>query len=185
MAKTFMAVNSALWMLKLKWESSSIAKKFTASKKSSKELDNLASSNSTFNFPDKPKNISKNLYMGKIHISDDLRSKLNNVLSFKQSDIQKSTSPPVAPAPNWNNNLEHKKPPPPPPPPPNLQSQPIQQPQQSQQQYSSFEKQQLKKKKKKNKKINYYRYSKLVFITSVVAGIGLTFGLKIGNFIFY
>jgi len=122
--------------------------------------------------------------MGKIHISDDLRSKLNNVLSFKQSDINQS-SPPVAPAPKWNNNLEHKKPPPPPPPPPPNAPQPQSIPQSKQESTSSFEKTQPKKKKKKTKKFNYYKYSKLVFITSVVAGIGLTFGLKIGNIIFY
>jgi hypothetical protein len=40
-------------------------------------------------------------------------------------------------------------------------------------------------KKKKKDKIKYYKITKIVFISSVVAGIGMTLGLKIANFLFF
>jgi hypothetical protein len=42
----------------------------------------------------------------------------------------------------------------------------------------------LKPKKKKDK-IKYYKITKIVFISSVVAGIGMTLGLKIANILFF
>lgn len=122
--------------------------------------------------------------MGKIHISDDLRNKLDSVLSVKKSDINSSSSP-VGPAPRWNNpNLESNKHPPPPPPPPPQNNTTPPPPQQSTPIPDTTPTNSKKKKKKKNK-FSYLEYSKIVFITSVIAGVGITFGVKIGNIIFY
>jgi hypothetical protein len=41
------------------------------------------------------------------------------------------------------------------------------------------------KNKKKKDKIKYYKITKIVFLSSFVAGIGLTLGLKIANILFY
>lgn len=120
--------------------------------------------------------------MGKIDISEDLRNKLNKVLSYKSVDIGDT---PVGPAPSW-------KPPVPKPP-----EQPPQQPleQHSSQQHQQPHQQQppqlppqqyynIKPKKKKDK-IKYYKITKIVFLSSVVAGIGMTLGFKIANILFF
>ena len=118
--------------------------------------------------------------MGKIEISDDLRNKLDKVLSYKSVDIGDTA---VGPAPSW-------KPPHPPAPPPQPPPQPHQQPHQQpppqptpqppQYYYSKSE-----KNKKKKDKIKYYKITKVVFLSSLVAGIGLTLGLKIANILFF
>jgi hypothetical protein len=41
------------------------------------------------------------------------------------------------------------------------------------------------KAKKKKDKIKYYKITKVVFLSSVVAGIGMTLGLKIANILFF
>jgi hypothetical protein len=41
------------------------------------------------------------------------------------------------------------------------------------------------KKKKKKEKIKYYKITKIIFLSSVVAGIGVTLGLKIANILFF
>ena len=102
--------------------------------------------------------------MGKIEISEDLRNKLNKVLSYKSIDIGDTA---VGPAPSWK--------------PPNY-SQPQVQPQV--QPLPSYYVKSEKNKKKKDK-IKYYKITKIVFLSSFVAGIGLTLGLKIANILFY
>ena len=113
--------------------------------------------------------------MGKIEISEDLRNKLNKVLSYKSTDIGDTA---VGPAPSWK--------------PPNY-SQPQVQPQvQPQEPKLNMPSQPLpynylrsEKNKKKKNKIKYYKITKIVFLSSFVAGIGLTLGLKIANILFY
>ena len=132
--------------------------------------------------------------MGKIEISDDLRNKLNKVLSYKSVDIGVTA---VGPAPSW------KPPPPQPqqmpqqmPQQPQPQPQPQQMPQQPQPQQMPQQPQpqqmppqyyyvKPEKNKKKKDKIKYYKITKVVFLSSVVAGIGLTLGLKIANILFF
>jgi hypothetical protein len=129
--------------------------------------------------------------MGKIDISEDLRNKLNKVLSYKSADI---VDTPVGPAPSWKPHPPQpppQLPPQPPPqlptqpptqPPPQLSPQPAPQPAPQQPQYYK-----VKHDKNKNKKdkIKYYKITKVVFLSSVVAGIGLTLGLKIANILFF
>ena len=100
--------------------------------------------------------------MGKIKISEDLRNKLNKVLSYKSTDIGDI---PVGPAQSWKPTLYHAQPP---------------QPHQPPQYYVKYD-----KNKKKKDKIKYYKITKVVFISSVVAAIGVTLGLKIANFLFF
>ena len=130
--------------------------------------------------------------MGKIEITEDLRNKLNKVLSYKSEDIGDTA---VGPAPKWK-----PPPPPPPPPPPEVQSpqmryqaplpqpppQPPPQPLPNQQDYY-FIKSEAKfhKKNKKKDKMKYSKITKVVFLSSIVAGIGITLGLKIANILFF
>jgi hypothetical protein len=126
--------------------------------------------------------------MGKIEISDDLRNKLDKVLSYKSVDIGDTA---VGPAPSWKPPRPPARPPelpqlPPQQPPPQQPQpppqQPPQQPQQPQPQYYYVK---PEKNKKKKDKIKYYKITKVVFLSSVVAGIGLTLGLKIANILFF
>jgi len=121
--------------------------------------------------------------MGKIEISDDFRNKLDKVLSYKSVDMGDTA---VGPAPSW----KPPRPPAPPPPPPQLSPQspppqppvPPQSPPQQPPQYYYLK---PEKNKKKKDKIKYYKITKVVFLSSVVAGIGLTLGLKIANILFF
>ena len=123
--------------------------------------------------------------MGKIDISEDLRNKLNKVLSYKSADI---VDTPVGPAPSWKPHPPHPPPQLPPQPPtqpppqlsPQLSPQPAPQPAPQQPQYYK-----VKHYKNKKDKIKYYKITKVVFLSSVVAGIGLTLGLKIANILFF
>jgi hypothetical protein len=115
--------------------------------------------------------------MGKIEISDDLRNKLDKVLSYKSVDIGATA---VGPAPSWKPPRPPQQPPQQPPAPP--QQQPQQPPQQPPPQYYYVK---PEKNKKKKDKIKYYKISKVVFLSSVIAGIGLTLGLKIANILFF
>ena len=113
--------------------------------------------------------------MGKIQISDDLRNKLNKVLSDKSSDIEII---PVGPAPSWKPQQSHLHEPPQQPP-----QQPPQHPHQQPQQEFYY----VKSNKNKNKKdkIKYYKITKVVFLSSIIAGIGITLGIKIANILFF
>ena len=118
--------------------------------------------------------------MGKIEISEDLRNKLNKVLSYKSVDIGVTA---IGPAPSWK---PPQPPVPPQPPPPHQQPPPYQpQPPQSQQMPPQYYYVKPEKNKKKKDKIKYYKITKVVFLSSVVAGIGLTLGLKIANILFF
>jgi len=121
--------------------------------------------------------------MGKIDISEDLRNKLNKVLSYKSADI---VDTPVGPAPSWKPHPPqppHQLPPQPPhQPPPQL---PHQLPHQPPHQPPQYYKVKHDKNKKKKDKIKYYKITKVVFLSSVVAGIGVTLGLKIANILFF
>ena len=129
--------------------------------------------------------------MGKIEISDDLRNKLDKVLSYKSVDIGDTA---VGPAPSWKPPRPPARPPalpqlppqlPPPQqpqPPPHQPQPPPQQPQQPPPQYYYVK---PEKNKKKKDKIKYYKITKVVFLSSLVAGIGLTLGLKIANILFF
>ena len=137
--------------------------------------------------------------MGKIEISDDLRNKLDKVLSYKSVDIGDTA---VGPAPSWKPPRPPARPPalpqlppqlPPhqqPQPPPQQPLPPPQQPQPPPQQPHQQPPPQYyyvkpEKNKKKKDKIKYYKITKVVFLSSVVAGIGLTLGLKIANILFF
>ena len=118
--------------------------------------------------------------MGKIEISDDFRNKLDKVLSYKSVDMGDTA---VGPAPSWK---PPQPPVPPQPPPPHQQPPPYQpQPPQSQQMPPQYYYVKPEKNKKKKDKIKYYKITKVVFLSSVVAGIGLTLGLKIANILFF
>ena len=113
--------------------------------------------------------------MGKVHISEELRNKLDNVLGMKTGDIT-SNSPSVAPAPKWSTEKNNSPPPPPPRPPP-----PPAPPD------SPKIKTEPKQKPEKINPISYNEYiewGKIVFFTSVVGGIGLVLGVKMGTIIF-
>jgi hypothetical protein len=125
--------------------------------------------------------------MGKIEISDDLRNKLDKVLSYKSVDMGDTA---VGPAPSWKPPQPPAPPPPPPQPLPPPQQphqqpppQPLQQPHPTPPPQYYYVKSEKNKKKKNN--IKYYKISKVVFLSSVIAGIGLTLGLKIANILFF
>ena len=109
--------------------------------------------------------------MGKLNINNDLIKKLNNVLSIKQNDIQSTNS---GPAPKWTSTADTDPPSPklpPPPPPLPQQKQPQPQPQEP-----------------IETKIQVFINKNIIentFFLSIIAGIGLTLGFKIGEFIFY
>ena len=96
--------------------------------------------------------------MGKVHISEDLKNKLDKVFNFKplktfDNDI------PVGPAPKWQvespkiDNLPNKS--------PEIHS-------------SKYH-------------FNYlsFNYAGFIFFTSIISGIGISFGVKLGRIIFW
>ena len=141
--------------------------------------------------------------MGKIEISEDLRDKLNKVLSYKSEDIG---DVPVGPAPKWKPPqpqlqpplqqplqqppLQPQQPPQPPLQPqqpplqPPLQQPPLQPPLQPQYYFVKPEVKSNKKNKKKDK-MKYSKITKVVFLSSIVAGIGITLGIKIATILFF
>ena len=130
--------------------------------------------------------------MGKIEISDDLRNKLDKVLSYKSVDIGDTA---VGPAPSWKPPRPPAPPQPQPQHPPQHPPQPPPQPQPQQPPHlpqmspqhnpAKYYFVKPEKNKKKKDKIKYYKITKVVFLSSVVAGIGLTLGLKIANILFF
>jgi len=114
--------------------------------------------------------------MGKLKISDDLKNKLDSVLSIKSKDLDISNELAVGPAPKMviHEPRRHRSPSPllPPPPPPEFDD--------------DDEEIYVRKKKGINfENISYFELTKIVFITSVIGGIGLTLGIKFGKIIFY
>ena len=130
--------------------------------------------------------------MGKIEISDDLRNKLDKVLSYKSVDIGDTA---VGPAPSWKPPRPPAPPQPQPQHPPQHPPQPPPQPQPQQPPHlpqmspqhnpAKYYFVKPEKNKKKKDKIKYYKITKVVFLSSVIAGIGLTLGLKIANILFF
>jgi hypothetical protein len=140
--------------------------------------------------------------MGKIEITEDLRNKLDKVLSYKSVDIGDTA---VGPASTWKPpqqppqpqhqqppQPQHQQPPqpqhqqPPHQPPPPQYQQPPQQPPPPQYQHPlpNYINPIAKSHKKKNK-MKYDKITKVVFLSSVIAGIGITLGIKIANFLFF
>jgi len=144
--------------------------------------------------------------MGKIEITEDLRNKLDKVLSYKSVDISDTA---VGPASTWKPpqpqhqhppQPQHQNPPQPQhqhspqhPPQPQYQHQPqpqpkYQHPPQPQHQHQhplpNYINPTAKSHKKKNK-MKYDKITKVVFLSSVIAGIGITLGIKIANFLFF
>jgi len=100
--------------------------------------------------------------MGKIHISDDLKSKLNKVLSNRSPEDSINDSP-VIPSPIWKNEVINE---------------PVKEILQTEQSIKKIT-------KYRKVEIDYLEFMKFIFITSFCTGIGLTFGFKIGKIIFY
>lgn len=116
--------------------------------------------------------------MGKLHISDDLKSKLDRVLGLKMDDKKQDIN--TGPAPRWEGNQEKRKlPPPPPPPPPPI---PVKKEEEEDDFMTAVSSLKPRKRKKKKKKVNPII---VVFGGSVLVGIGLTLGFKLGKIIFY
>lgn len=99
--------------------------------------------------------------MGKLHISEDLKHKLNKVLNFKtdeETETKLNTTP-----------LIEK---------PILKSQKVEQKENIDNQVDFLN-------LKTTFEISYFKIAKMVFFTSVIGGIGLTLGLKLGRIIFW
>jgi len=140
--------------------------------------------------------------MGKLVISQELSNKISNSLLIKQSDIDsgankpiirkveppKKDSPQRQPTPTYSpikkkgssrqqspknspikKRYESLRPPAPKNSP--IKNSPITYPKKSNQ-------------SKKKDKVNYMKISKIVFISSIIGGIGITLGIKIGTIIF-
>ena len=106
--------------------------------------------------------------MGKLAISQELSDKISNSLRIKQSDIDSGANKPII------RKVEHPKRDSPKKPAPRdspIKTTPITH---------------LKKsnKSKKMDKVNYIKISKIVFISSIVGGIGITLGIKLGTILF-
>ena len=122
--------------------------------------------------------------MGKIHIPEDLKNKLDRVLGIKMQDANQNIN--VGPAPSWTGNKQEKSQPPPPPPPPPL---PIVNKVKEVIEEDDFMTAvtSIKPKKKKPKKRMETKLDSvlMIFGGSVVIGFGLTLGFKLGKIIFY
>lgn len=99
--------------------------------------------------------------MGKIHIPEDLKCKLDKVLAIKNDKEEDST--PVGPAPKWKVETPTTQP------------------------VLPVIKETINSIKKCNPldSLGYFDWGKIVFFTSFIGGIGLTLGVKIGRIIFY
>jgi hypothetical protein len=133
--------------------------------------------------------------MGKLAISQELSDKISNSLRIKQTDIDsgankpiirkveppKKDSPPRQPTPKDSSRQQSPK------------NSPIKKrpeyPIQPVQRDSPIKNTQITHPKKSNQckkldKVNYMKISKIVFISSIVGGIGITLGIKIGTILF-
>ena len=134
--------------------------------------------------------------MGKLVISQELSNKISNSLRIKQSDIDSGANKPII------RKVEHPKKDSPQRQPTPTYS-PIKKKDSSRQQspikkrydYYEYPKKiaprdspithQKKSNQSKNPdKVNYMKISKIVFISSIIGGIGITLGIKIGTIIF-
>lgn len=137
--------------------------------------------------------------MGKLIISEDLSNKISNSLRIKQSDIDSGANKPIirnSEPPKKDSPLKKKQDSPkhqspikreyyPKESSPKKQDAPIQS---TQRDYiiKTTPITHSKKLNRSNKvnKLNYLKISKIVFISSIVGGIGITLGIKIGTILF-
>ncbi len=130
--------------------------------------------------------------MGKLAISQELSDKISNSLRIKQTDIdtgankpiiRKIDSPPRRPSPK-NSPIKKKD--------ASRQPSPKNSPIKKRPEYlkhpSPRDSPMTHPKKsngsKKPDKLNYLKISKIVFISSIVGGIGITLGIKLGTILF-
>lgn len=108
--------------------------------------------------------------MGKLNISDDLRGKLDNVLGTKMGDV-KNNQPAIAPAPKWINEKPIKS-----------EEREIVCKSVENNIYKNEEREIIYKKKRKK---NYLKKKLILFSDSIIVGMGILLGLKIGTLLFY
>lgn len=135
--------------------------------------------------------------MGKLAISQELSDKISNSLRIKQSDtvdsrankpiIRKIDSPPRQQTPKYSPIKKKDSP---------IQQSPIKKRPEylkhPSPRYSPIKKQnehpiahpKKSNQSKKPDKVNYFKISKIVFISSIVGGIGITLGIKLGIILF-
>lgn len=121
--------------------------------------------------------------MGKLAISQELLDKISNSLRIKQSEIvdtgankpivRKIDSPPRQQTPKYSPIKKKDSP---------IQQSPIKK-------RPEYPKQPAPRNSpvahpKKPDKVNYFKISKIVFISSIVGGIGITLGIKLGTILF-
>lgn len=127
--------------------------------------------------------------MGKLAISQELSDKISNSLRIKQSDtvdggankpiIRKIDSPPRQQTPKYSPIKKKDSP---------IKPSPIKKrpeyPKQPAPRDSPISHPKKSNQSKKPDKVNYLKISKIVFISSIVGGIGITLGIKLGTIIF-
>jgi len=138
--------------------------------------------------------------MGKLVISQELSNKISNSLRIKQSDIDsgankpiirkveppKKDSPQRQPTPTYSPIKKKDSP---------RQQSPKNSPIKKKYEYYEYPKKSAPKdspiihpkksnQSKKPDKVNYMKISKIVFISSIIGGIGITLGIKIGTILF-
>ena len=120
--------------------------------------------------------------MGKLAISQELSDKISNSLRIKQTDtvdgrankpIIRNGEPPKKDSPP--RQLSPKQPSP--------RDSPIKKRHEYQKQPSPIKNTPMSRPNKANK-LNYFKISKIVFISSIVGGIGITLGIKLGIILF-
>ena len=122
--------------------------------------------------------------MGKLAISQELSDKISNSLRIKQSDIDSGANKPII------RKVEHPKRDSPKKPAPRdspiKKKDSLRQPAPRDSPIKTTPITHLKKsnKSKKMDKVNYIKISKIVFISSIVGGIGITLGIKLGTILF-
>jgi len=109
--------------------------------------------------------------MGRVHIENDFKDKLNKVLTVKSEDTKNGNECPVGPASKWkmemlSENIGVKA---------DIGERRI------------YEEKIVVRDDKKNlfEKMGYLKFVRIIFVASVVGGVGLTLGLKIGHIIFF
>jgi len=146
--------------------------------------------------------------MGKLAISQELSDKISNSLRIKQTDIdtgankpiiRKIDSPPRQQTPKYSpikkkdspikKQNENLKQPEPKDSPIKKQNENLKQPEPIDSPIKKQNKHPMAHPKKlhktiKNNDVNYMKISKIVFISSIIGGIGITLGIKIGTILF-
>jgi len=118
--------------------------------------------------------------MGKLAISQELSDKISNSLRIKQSDIDSGGNKPI---------IRKVEPPKKDSPQRQRQPSPKNSPIKKRYEYYEYPKQPAPRyspisQPNKENDLNYLKISKIVFISSIVGGIGITLGIKIGTILF-